>query len=481
VPEIICPLHAAAERHPDAPALIAPDLVYSYAQLDRSASVWSEYLAAQKVVFGARVAIIESNRVDSLPLLWALFRLGATAVLIDPRNPPDTVAAMLKRSGASQRAVFADSPHIRGLAFSELALPSMMTGPGAATANAAIDLDQPATIMFTSGSSGVPKAVLHSVGNHYYNALGSNENIAVGPQDRWLLSLPLFHVGGLAILFRCALAGAAVVLADPGDNLAALAVEYGVSHLSLVPTQLQRVLHHEAALPILRSQLKAILLGGAPASSTLITRAVDAGLPVFTSYGSTEMASQVATGQPGDPLRPKLLAHRELSLADDGEILVRGATLFKGYLTAKGIDQSLDSYGWFHTGDVGRIEPDGSLTVLGRKDNMFISGGENVHPEALERALEQIDGILQAMVVPADDPEFGRRPVAFVLYDYDWMLEDAEEYPVSEDTIRLELEKALPRFMLPVAIYPWPESYRSVGLKADRAFFSELVVRLRRH
>ena len=247
----------------------------------------------------------------------------------------------------------------------------------------------------------------------------------------------------------------------------------------MVPTQLSRILQNEDALPALSKQLKAMLLGGAPATSQLIERALAAGLPVNTTYGSTEMASQVATGTPLYPTSPKTIPGRHLWINDNGEILVKGPTLFRGYLTDDGINPSVDKDGWFHTGDIGRIEPDRTLTVIGRKDNMFISGGENIHPEHIEAALESIDGITRAIVVPINDPEFGQRPIAFIQYDYDWMLDDAEEYPVGETRIREELEAVLPRFILPVKYYPWPESYRPAELKADRAFFRELVKKLR--
>jgi len=480
VPETICPLHAVAAKAPDTPALIHASDSYSYAELDGIVSAWATHLSRQGIGAGTRVAIVEPNRVELIPLLWALFRLHATAVLIDPRFPVAAVGAMCERAGATHRAVLAEMPSGSESGLPEIQVPSLLTLSAPAVSRPTIDLDQPATVIFTSGSTGAPKAALHSFGNHYFSALGSNENIALDRQDRWLLSLPLVHVGGLAILFRCATAGAAIVMADPGEDLTACTVISGATHLSLVPTQLGRILYNESRVASLRPQLKAILIGGAPASRTLMERAVALGLPVYASYGLTEMASQVATGRPDSRLHPRLLPYRELRMAADGEILVRGNTLFKGYVDGTALVRPVDAEDWFHTGDIGRIESDGVLAVLGRKDNMFISGGENIHPERIEDVLGRVEGISQAVVVPVDDPEFGRRPVAFVRYDYDWMLKDAEEYPVNETVIVDVLKKDLPRFMLPVAIYPWPESYQPAGLKADRAFFSQLARRLRR-
>jgi O-succinylbenzoic acid--CoA ligase len=329
--------------------------------------------------------------------------------------------------------------------------------------------------------------VLHSAGNHHYSALGSNALLTVNPGDRWLLSLPLYHVGGLGILYRCFLGGGAVVLERPGVDLADQIAQDRITHLSLVPTQLRRLLKHPD-LKRLRSSLKVVLLGGAPIPPDLLQQASDAGLPVYPTYGLTEMASQVATGSPERPAKLRVLPHREVKIADDGAICVRGDTLFLGYVTKDGIARPLDSEGWFQTGDTGRIDSRGFLHVRGRKDNMFISGGENVHPEAIEAALSGVDGIEVVVVVPVEDAEYGHRPVAFLRYRADFNLSEAESelseearFGFDHHSLSAELEKTLPRFMLPVAYYPWPHGYSPAGIKLDRSFFRDLAARLHRN
>jgi len=228
-------------------------------------------------------------------------------------------------------------------------------------------------------------------------------------------------------------------------------------------------------------------LGGASITAALLSDAVRKRMPVYLTYGLTEMASQVATGGAAQPLAPQVLPHREMSIADNGEILVRGETLFAGYVENGSIACPLDSQGWFHTGDLGSIDHDGALTVTGRKDNMFISGGENIQPEQIEAALTAIDGIRDALVVPVEDREYGHRPVAFVRCDENISLSDPQSIMSESERFRFdyvslsnELSRTLPRFMIPVAIYPWPHDYEASGIKADRQFFRELAEKLYR-
>jgi O-succinylbenzoic acid--CoA ligase len=331
-------------------------------------------------------------------------------------------------------------------------------------------LDRPSTIIFTSGSTGVPKAALHTFGNHYYSALGTNTNSALAQGDRWLHSLPLYHVGGLSILFRCLLARAAVALPDPVQPLGEAIADLGATHVSLVPTQLLRLLRGGAAL----DGVEAVLLGGGPIPAFLVDEALARGLPIHTSYGLTEMASQVTTTPPGASSEElytagRVLPHREVSVSGKGEILVRGDTLFAGYVDGERVDRPLDTDGWFHTGDLGGLDEDGYLRVRGRVDNMFVSGGENVQPEEIEEALCRLEDVEEVVVVPVEDEEFGARPVAFV------SMPGGEPDPVA---LSRALGASLARFKIPVSFHAWPDDHE--GMKVDRTAFGERARRLGR-
>jgi O-succinylbenzoic acid--CoA ligase len=339
-----------------------------------------------------------------------------------------------------------------------------------------MDLDDDATIVLTSGSTEVPKAVLHSYGNHYYSALGSNQNIPVGPGDRWLLSLPLYHVGGLGIIFRVLLGGGAVIIPEGKQSIGASVDAYDATHLSLVSTQLYRWLNEGVSRQTI-NRLKAVLVGGGPVSGSLIHRAYEAGIPLFTTYGSTEMASQVTTTASGDSqdqlfTSGKVLDYRSVQISH-GEILVKGDPLFRGYVSGAKTIRPVDEDGWFRTGDLGRLDAEGYLTFLGRKDHMFISGGENIVPEEIERQLCLLPHVAEAVVVPLEDKEFGSRPVAFVKMC-------GNQTGALEELAR-HLEKHLPRFKIPLVFYAWPERVDDGPIKPDRRYFSRLARESKKH
>ncbi|MFQ6008966.1 MAG: AMP-binding protein, partial [Candidatus Zixiibacteriota bacterium] len=221
-------------------------------------------------------------------------------------------------------------------------------------------------------------------------------------------------------------------------------------------------------------QLKAVLVGGSSIPRTIIIKAHECGLPLFTTYGLTEMASQVTTTRPGDaPDRlftsGQALEHRQVKVDRNGEILVKGDTLFRGYVADGNVSLPLDNDGWFHTGDLGSMDSDGYLTVTGRKDNMFISGGENIYPEEIEGTLSLLDGITEALVVPFEDEDFGFRPVAFI--------RGSGCSRVCKSDLVDSLEKVLPRFKIPVCFYQWPESGEKPQIKPSRPYFQELLKR----
>jgi O-succinylbenzoic acid--CoA ligase len=493
VAEILCPLTVAVKEHGTQPALIERGVTLTWSQTASAVDHLAEFLTDSGVQHGDRVAIVENNRIELPILILALIRMRAVAVLLSPRYPEATLAMMAERTGCrhhvfwTKRTREARLPSLKPICLPSLSELSSPKEPDSTTGyRENIDTHQPATIIFTSGSTDAPKAGLLSYGNHYYNALGSNANLPVLPGDRWLLSLPLYHVGGLGVLFRCLLAGGTVVLTDSSMKLGEQITHDRITHLSLVPTQLRHLLDDPLRSTAI-STLKAILLGGSPVSATLLNDANENQLPIYLTYGLTEMASQVATGCSDHPRSPKVLPYRELQVAADGEIIVRGETLFKGYIQDDALVRPIDPDGWFRTGDLGSLDSDGRLIVLGRKDNMFVSGGENIQPEQIEQALMAIDGIFDVLVVPVEDREYGHRPVAFIRYRSDINLSKPDsEMPESErlsfDYLSLsdELSRTLPRFMLPVAYYPWPQGYQPSGIKADRAFLRQLAGKLYR-
>lgn len=470
--EIPCPLRSAALASPGAPALAGAGGTVTYGELDRRVSQVAKELGDLGLGEGTRVALYLPKSARYIVVLLALIRAGCVASPLSTRLPPRGVVPLIER--ASCRAVISDDEGLLEAHKIERIRPEVLFGgprghyPSPFPELPRLALQRPATVVFTSGSTGEPKAALHTLANHYWSASGSNANIALEPGDRWLHTLPLYHVGGLSILFRCLLAGAAVALPEPGVTIGE-GISRGATHVSLVSTQLLRLLRGES---FEAAHLKAVLLGGGPMPIPLLEEAAGRGLPVHASYGLTEMASQVTTTRPGaavEELRTsgRALPYREVSISPSGEILVRGETLFAGYLDGDAVSRPFDAHGWFHTKDLGELDACGRLRVRGRMDNLFISGGENVQPEEVEGALCRLEGIEEAVVVPVRDAEFGYRPVAFVR---------TGGRSVEPEALARMLESTLPRFKVPTSFYRWPEEVDA--LKIDRAALAERARRL---
>jgi len=281
---------------------------------------------------------------------------------------------------------------------------------GDAAPGRALDPSAEWALIFTSGTSGVPRPVSLSHTNFAASAFSSAWNLGVDPGDRWLCVLPLFHVGGLSILTRSAIYGTAAVIHESFEvERVRDALESGeVTLASLVPTMLRRLVGagFERA-----PALRAALLGGGPVPHDLLDWAAARDLPLLQTYGMTETCSQIATlaaaeaasmaGSAGRPL-PNVV----LSISDEGEILVRGPMVALGALAGDG---------WLHTGDRGRLDGDGYLWVDGRLKDVIVSGGENVDCAEVERVLERHPAVVEAAVVGVPDPEWGELVTAYVV------------------------------------------------------------------
>ncbi len=475
MPEIACPLVEAARKFGDREAIITNQRIITYGEYHHRVTYTTSLLKEKGVTSGHRVGIALPNTIEYPILLAALYRLGAVACPVNRRWPARLTADYL--AGLDCRTIINDTvstDHKPNHSFDLIAVEEVVN-TGYTTASTrqpeSISLEQDATVIATSGTLSLPKAVLHTYANHYYGAVGSNGNIRMEPENRWLLSLPLYHVGGLAILFRTMLGGAAVVIPDKQADFLDTIRQHRVTHLSLVPTQLQRLLCQGIPGEV-QKWLATVLVGGAPLPTSLVKQAYQAGLPLYTTYGLTEMASQVTTTRPGDPPHKLLtsgtvLKHHRLQISEDGEVLVKGDTLFMGYVQPDGINLPLDKDGWFHTGDLGTVDNDGYLTVHGRRDNMFISGGENIHPEHLEGTMCLLSSIEEAVVIPIADSEFGHRPAAVIRI--------VEGQSVHKTDLVRQLEKLVPHFMIPVRFYYRPDTIPDSGIKPARHQLRQLL------
>ncbi len=290
-----------------------------------------------------------------------------------------------------------------------------------------------ANVIFTSGSV-QKKGVAHTFWNHYFSARGAAWNMPLSPGDRWLASLPLHHIGGLSLLFRCYLANCGIVFPEsPGtkDLITTLLRGNRITHISLVSAQLETLLKEGTVIQYLR-KMKAILMGGSKIPASLIHKAISMDLKIYLSYGSSEMSSQICTHRrppelPADT-GAEILPYRKIRVDDSSGIHVGGKTLFKGYMI-NGKIHALGT-GYFPTGDTGewKIRENTcvrNLRITGREDNMFISGGENIHPERLEDVLNNHPAVENSLVVPIPHEKFGKVPAVFL-----WLKNTTEKTPL---------------------------------------------------
>ena len=272
-----------------------------------------------------------------------------------------------------------------------------------------------ALIISTSGSEGAPRAVV--LGNRQMDiAAGlANQTLGLQPGDLWLNCLPLFHIGGQSILWRCAKAGAGVFLIDGfiQEQVTAALADQPVTHLSLVPAMLASLLEQGVKPP---ASLRVALIGGAALSPPLYERAMQSGWPLYPSYGMSESAAQLATFTPQDGIWHsgcvgKPMPGHEIRIDADGRINIRGPQIMLGYLNTPPRDDA----DWLLTGDLGSLDDAGRLTITGRADDMLISGGRNVHPLEIESCLAACPGVSEVAVSGRPDPVWGDLIVAIMV------------------------------------------------------------------
>ncbi len=376
---------------------------------------------------------------DARFVAWFL-AVALTGRIVLPLNARLTAGELAQQlADARVRYLLCDGGDVR-LATIRSQMPGLIAGIAPAfeaLPQAAVDLPgQAATrestlvVLFTSGTSGRAKGVCLSWGNFEASAVGAFERLGPAVGRRWLSCMPLFHVGGLSILVRSVLYGGPVRLLHQFDVAAVSeALDAGdVAGVSLVPTMLSRLLEHRAGRPA-PSGLEVLLLGGAAAPPALLARAHELGYPVFSTYGLTEATSQVATSRPRDAATassPPMLAlqgtnlrviadGRDVATGEPGEILVRGPTVMTGYLgdpeaTARAIRD-----GWLHTGDVGFLDANCGLHVLDRRDDLIVSGGENVYPAEVEAVLLEYPSVAEVGVTGLPDADLGARVAAWIV------------------------------------------------------------------
>jgi acyl-CoA synthetase (AMP-forming)/AMP-acid ligase II len=389
----------------------------------------ADHLGDFDIGAGDVVAVRLRNRIEFVVVLFASWRLGAT---VTPVNPSLTDVEVIRQLDASS---------------ARLLVAEDVTGPGGVTTLAVGDLRQHARasepaprvapsalalLIFTSGTTGVPKGVMLDHANLDAMAQMGHQALQIGPADRCLLILPLFHVNGIVVsVLTPLLAGASIVIAERFDakTFFDLVEAERPTYFSAVPT----IYNLLAALPAEvvpdTSSLRFGICGAAPASAELLTRfEARYGFPLIEGYGLSEAtcastinpvagprrAGTVGIAFPGQQIRIVDEAGNELPTGADGEVIITGPNVMRGYLGRPDETARVIVDGWLHTGDIGHLDTEGYLTLVGRSKDMVIRGGENIYPKEIEDVLTSDPTVLDAAVIGAPDDKWGEVVTAYV-------------------------------------------------------------------
>jgi acyl-CoA synthetase (AMP-forming)/AMP-acid ligase II len=389
----------------------------------------ADHLGDFDIGAGDVVAVRLRNRIEFVVVLFASWRLGAT---VTPVNPSLTDVEVIRQLDASS---------------ARLLVAEDVTGPGGVTTLAVGDLRQHARasepaprvapsalalLIFTSGTTGVPKGVMLDHANLDAMAQMGHQALQIGPADRCLLILPLFHVNGIVVsVLTPLLAGASIVIAERFDakTFFDLVEAERPTYFSAVPT----IYNLLAALPAEvvpdTSSLRFGICGAAPTSAELLTRfEARYGFPLIEGYGLSEAtcastinpvagprrAGTVGIAFPGQQIRIVDEAGNELPTGADGEVIITGPNVMRGYLGRPDETARVIVDGWLHTGDVGHLDTEGYLTLVGRSKDMVIRGGENIYPKEIEDVLTSDPTVLDAAVIGAPDDKWGEVVTAYV-------------------------------------------------------------------
>jgi len=418
-------LRSQALENPQDLALEFENSKWTFQDLDQQAVFYGEKLAALGVTSGSRIAFHTSNCPEAVFIIHALLYLGAKIVFLNTRLTKSELTWQLEHAKVELVVTTEDFCIEAVKCVSVQTLLNEKSTPFVIK-----EFFQPSdvvTIMYTSGTTGKPKAVQQTYGNHYYSALYSSDNLSLEKGAKWLCMMPLYHISGASILFRSVISGISVLLHQKFSSEKA---NYDIAHrnvtiVSAVTNMLTRMLVDEPSYP---STFKGMLLGGGSAPKSLLETCRNQGISIYQTYGMTETCSQIATLSPQDMLAKlgsagKPLGQCELKIIDQngqpcasfasGEIVVKGSVVTPGYLYQE--SAAAFSQGWFHTGDIGYLDDEGFLYVQDRRSDLIISGGENVYPAEIESVLLSHDHVVEAGVVGIADDHWGQVPVAFIV------------------------------------------------------------------
>ncbi|WP_079526844.1 o-succinylbenzoate--CoA ligase [Halobacillus hunanensis] len=405
----------------------------SYSALREKSRELAKGLMKEGIKAGDHVALLSANRIEFPVCVHALSYIGAVVVCLNIRLTPEELAYQMNDAEISALIVDSDFEDkalrsIEKAKLKHIELINMRCLPKSDepfVLKEQLCLEDVFTMMYTSGTTGKPKAVMHTYGNHWFSAIGSALNLGLSQSDKWLICLPMFHVGGFSLLMKNVIYGMPIRLLSHFNArvINNEILHHGVTMVSVVTVMLQRLIRdlQQENYP---SSFRCFLLGGGPVPKPLLKKASEKGIPVFQTYGMTETSSQIATlspvdafnklGSAGKALAPAMLKvmvdGRPANAYETGEIHVKGPMVSAGYYK-----KARNNSEYLATGDAGYLDEEGFLYVVDRVKDMIISGGENIYPAEVESVIMGLEGVEEVGVAAAVDEEWGEVPVAFVV------------------------------------------------------------------
>lgn len=374
---------------------------------------------------GSRVGLLATNTLMSYKLALAIMCSGRTIVWLNWRLAGEELERQIKDSGV-QLCLVENSLWRSGMTNpfkSYSAFLIINADPGELIP--VFKSDWVASIMYTSGTTGKPKGVLQTFGNHFYSAVSSALNLGLSSADKWLCVAPIFHISGFSIIMRGLIYGMTVRLVEKfrAEEIERILANETVTIMSVVPFMLKKLIQQQNKTNThYNSAFRCMLLGGGTIDRETLEICLQRSIPVVQCYGMTETCSQIVALRSADALLKlgsvgQPLFSTQLKLSKDGEILLKTPALTPGYLNLPNKLPSKMIDGWYRTGDIGHLDKGGYLYIDGRADEMLISGGENIFPQEVEQVYQRYPQINEVAVVGQNDSVWGQVPVAFVVSD----------------------------------------------------------------
>ncbi len=404
----------------DLVAVLKPKLSISYKELFNHSNQIAFSLSHNGIKKDNYVPILIDDNLLFIKTVIALWFLGAIPVPLNTKLLDDEIKSTL--DDFDFKFLVTDKKSSFNLSKNELGIIDFnkITSENDETQSFSIPIwEKEAVVIFTSGSTGSPKGVVHTFSSLINSIINGNEILNHKETDRWLASLPFYHIGGFQIICRSLFYGCSIILPQSlqTDDLTKSIKEFNPTHLSLVSTQLEKLIQ-QSIKP--NDSLKISLIGGGFINDELMIEADKLGWKTFQVYGSSETASMItaisANEIKSNPQSAgKVLTNVDIKISADSEILVKSNSLFKKYLDDENETSSKLINGFYHTGDLGFIDDDGYLFIEARRNDLIVSGGENVNPIEVEKAILKIKGIKEVCVFPKPSKTWGQIVVCVIV------------------------------------------------------------------